>query len=368
MSRGSVSAPVWPAAWGGLLDGYIARAVIAGSLASLVVFVSLIFIFSYIEEVGDFSADYTAVDALIYVGLQVPQRAYESFPVATLIGSLMTLGGLAARSELVVMRAAGMSVLGIARSVVMAGFVLALVAAAVGEWLAPPAERLSKTVRSGGDPARLSALSPDGFWARDGDRFVQVGQATTASFLNDLAIYEFGSDKRLDRVITARTAHHEPGGWQLTGVVHTLFVDDRVVVEPVDDTFWASDIAPDLLAVVVVDPESLAMGELLTYIAYLERNALDSQRYRLALWIKVATPLATLTMLILTIPLVFGSLRSVNAGQRIFIGVMIGITFFLGNNLLNHVGLVYGLPPALSALLPTLIVLTIAVIAASRIR
>jgi lipopolysaccharide export system permease protein len=358
----------WPAAWGGLLDRYVARAVIAGSLASLVVFVSLIFIFSFIEEVGDLSADYTAFDAMLQVGLQVPQRAYESFPVATLIGSLMTLGGLAARSELVVMRAAGMSVLGVARSVVMAGLLLGLIAAAVGEWVAPPAERLAKTVRGAGDAERMSALSPDGFWARDGNQFVHVGRAPSASFLNDVAIYQFGVDKQLEQVTSARMAHYEPGGWQLTDVVHTVFDGDRVRIEPVERLFWLSEIAPDLLSVVVVDPEALSIVDLQTYIAYLERNALDSQRYRLALWIKIATPLATLTMLILTIPLVFGSLRAVNAGQRIFIGVMIGIGFFLGNNLLNHAGLVYGLPPALSALLPTLIVLVIAVYAASRIR
>ena len=63
-------------------------------------------------------------------------------------------------------------------------------------------------------------------------------------------------------------------------------------------------------------------------------------------------------MLLLTVPLVFGGVRSSGAGQRIFLGVLIGFAFILLNRLLIRVGLVYGLPPALSALLPTLLVLS----------
>ncbi|MCP1674999.1 lipopolysaccharide export system permease protein [Natronocella acetinitrilica] len=352
----------------GILDRYIARAVISGSLVALVIFVSLILIFTFVEESGDITDDYTAFIALLHVGLQAPQRAYESFPVATLIGSLMTLGGMAARSELVVMRAAGMSVLGIGRSVATAGVLLALIAVALGEWVAPPAERLSLEVKARAESGQVGALSRDGFWARDGRRFVQVGYAPSASVLETVNIYEFDEERRLAFVTSADRARYVGGEWLLEGVIVTRFVDGNVEREVRDEAPWRSDLRPEVLDVVVVDPEALSIAELWTYVSYLERNELESDRYRLAFWLKLATPLATITMLLLTIPLAFGSLRSVGAGQRIFIGVMIGIVFFLANNLLNHLGLVYGLPPVVSALLPTLVFLAIAIYTTSRVR
>lgn len=353
----------------GILDRYIARAVIGGSLVVLLVFVSLELIFAFVDESGDIGPTYTALQALLHVALTGPQRAYEAFPIATLIGSLMTLGALAARSELVVMRAAGVSVLGIGRAVVLAGLVLATLATLLGELVAPPAERLSQDIQAYARGGVVSGLSADGFWARDGRTFIQVGSAPSTRLLEDVRIYTFLDDGRLQQVVSAGRARYlQDGNWQLEAVVTDRFGERAVDSERVDTRIWESTLAPDVLDVVVVDPEALSMMELWTYIGYLERNELESERYRLALWLKVSTPLATMTMLLLTIPLVFGSLRSVSAGQRIFIGVMIGIVFYLANRMLNHLGVVYGLPPSVSAFLPTLVFLAFAIVATMRVK
>ncbi len=353
----------------GIIDRYIARAVIAGSLVVLMVFVSLEVIFSFVDESGDIDADYSALQALMHVALRAPQRAYEAFPIATLIGSLMTLGGLAARSELVVMRASGISVLGIGRAVGIAGVALALLAMLIGEYVAPPAERLAQEIRATARAGDVSALGRDGFWARDGRDFVQVGSAPSTRLLEDLRIYAFDEDKRLQQLMRAERASHVRGGtWLLQGVRIDRFSDDRVDISRSDEHRWSSSLEPEVLDVVVVEPEALSMVNLWTYVRYLERNELESDPYRLAFWLKVVTPLATLSMLLLTIPLVFGSLRSVGAGQRIFIGVMIGIAFYLSNRLLNNLGVVYGFPPVISAFVPTLVFLAVAIYLTSRVR
>ncbi len=351
-----------------ILDRYIAKAVIGGSLTVLLIIVSMELIFSFVEESGDIDEDYSAFQALLHVGLTGPQRAYEAFPIATLIGSLMTLGGMAARHELVVMRASGMSVLNIGRSVMVAGLLLALLAAAIGEWVAPPAERASLEVEAQARGGDVSMLSRDGFWARDGQRFISVGSAPSASLLEDVRIYAFDEERRMREVLTATRAAYANGGWNLHDVQRNRFVEGNVETEREQDYFWEAGLEPQVLDVVVVDPETLSMAELWTYIRYLQRNELESDRYELALWLKIGTPIATLTMLLLTIPLAFGSLRSTGAGQRIFVGVMIGIAFYLTNRLLNHLGLVYGIPPMISALLPTLICLAAAIYFTARIR
>jgi len=68
------------------------------------------------------------------------------------------------------------------------------------------------------------------------------------------------------------------------------------------------------------------------------------------------------------VPLVFGSARSSGAGQRIFLGVLIGLAFVLLNRLLTRAGIVYGLPPPLSALLPTMLIMAVGLIGILRMR
>ena len=345
-----------------LLDRYIARNVAAGALIVLLVIVSLDLLFSFLKESQDSGqGSYTVWLALLYVLLTLPYSAYQAFPFATLIGSLVGLGGLAARSELVVMRGTGISALAIARPLVITGLSLALVAMGIGEWLAPWTTRLATELQTNATGGPLSAGGEAGFWARDGNRYVHARQVPEADVLEDLQIYAF-QGARLDHITTAWRAHYDGQAWVLLAPVTTRFAaDGSIDISRAIKARYHSELKPDVLDVVVVEPETLPITELWTYSRYLEHNGLDSSRYRLAFWVKVATPLATVTMLLLTVPLVFGSLRSANMGQRIFIGVLIGIAFFLLNRLLNRAALVFGLPPLVSALGPTVLFLGIAV-------
>lgn len=349
------------------LDRYIAGTVLGGALASLFIILSLNFVFEFIEEAADIgTGDYGLGTALVYVLLSMVHRAYEAFPIATLIGALVSLGGLAARHELVAMRAAGVSVAGVARAVVLAGLALALLAAALGEWLAPPASRLAQTLRAealGGDVAAAA----DGFWVRDGERYLQVARAPERTVLEGVTVYRLDG-ARLAAITTAPRASYVGGRWQLRDAEITRFGEDGVRVERVRERALDGELAPQTLDVVVVDPATLAATELLRYVDYLQANGLESARYRLALWVKAATPLATVTMLLLTVPLVFGSQRSAGAGQQIFIGVLIGLAFFLANRFLNNAGVVYGLPPAVSALAPVLAFLALGLWGLRRVR
>ncbi len=352
-----------------LLGRYLAATVIGASLIALLILVSLEAVFAFVDESGDIGrGGYGAMQALLYIVLRMPQRAYEAFPMATLIGSLLGLGGMAARNELTVMRAVGVSIFGIARPVLLAGFALAVAAFALGEWVAPPADRWAQELRSAAMTQNVASDRLTGFWARDGRSFVQAERAISNTQLGGVRIYRFEQDQQLTELISAAYAHYDGRAWILSDVVINRFVPEGVVLDRSAELVWESELAPTVLDVVVVDPRTLSITELRTYIDYLERNGLASERYRLAFWVKIATPLATVAMLLLTVPMVFSSARATNAGQRLFIGVLIGIVFFLANRLLNQMGLVYGLPPALSALLPATAFLLVGVWGILRVR
>ena len=112
--------------------------------------------------------------------------------------------------------------------------------------------------------------------------------------------------------------------------------------------------------------ESLSARNLYEQVKYLRDNQLDSKRTELSFWQKIMSPLSTLVMLMLSLPFVFGSQRSGGAGQRIFVGILLGIVYVLVNKLLTQLALNAGFTPLVSAVLPLSIFLIIAIIGIQR--
>ena len=112
-----------------LLDRYVIRALLGGAALVLTVLIALGALFLFANQQDDIGVGtYSAIDALWFVLLNLPQQLYEFMPIGVMIGALLGLGALARGSELTVMRAAGVSVWRIAGSVAMAGVVLVAVA------------------------------------------------------------------------------------------------------------------------------------------------------------------------------------------------------------------------------------------------
>lgn len=352
----------------GILDRYIARVVLGSTLIALLVVVSLDTFFSFIGEVADIGrGNYQAIDALHYIALTIPRRVHELFPMAALLGSLMGLGALASNSELVAMRAAGYSVARVIRAVLQVGVVMLVVTTLVGEFVAPPAEQRAQALRELALHNRITFKGANGYWVRDGDRFINILQMRGPDDLKGVSAYEIGPDHRLQRATRIASARHGEDAWLLKKVQESRFTPDSVTTDNRRAAQWENLMAPEMLDVVVLEPDSMSVRDLARYVEYLEQNGLESARYRLAFWIRIAAPGAGLVMLFLAVPFVFGSLRSVGAGQRLLVGVMVGIGFQLLAQTLSHIGQVYGVPPLASAFAPILLFLGVGVWALRRV-
>ncbi|WP_018717197.1 LPS export ABC transporter permease LptG [Arhodomonas aquaeolei] len=350
------------------LSRYIGRQVILGALMALLVIVALDAVFSFINESGDVGqGGYTSLMALVYVLLQVPRSAYEMFPVATLVGALVALGGLAARSELTAMRAAGLSIGGITRAVVITGLLLAVGAVALGEWAAPAASRLGQDLRARSIGGGSAGIGDGGLWLRDGSRYIHVARVREQTQVEGVRVYRIANG-RLTRIVTAERGRYKDGRWLLSGVEVTRIGADGVRVSRPDGRVLEAELNPELLGLVALPPELLPLPELYRYIDYRTRNGLDTVRYRLAFWVKLATPLATMVMLLLAVPLVLYVRPRAGSGQQIVVGVLVGTAFMLLNRLLNQAGVIYGFPPVLSAMAPSLIFMVLAVAGLQRLR
>jgi len=370
----------------GTLDRYIGRSILLTSLLVLMTLVALASIFAFISELDDVGkGSYTVAAAAQYVFLTIPGKAYLLFAPAVLLGSLLGLGALASNSELTVMRAAGISGGRIIRAVVITGVGLMLLIALVGETIMPKAEQIAEELRLTALEKRLSVKGTRGLWLKSADRFVNIGTVLPDFTLLDVSVHRF-KDNALQMTMSAARARLQDDDWLLEEIVITLLTDSNVTTERVESMTWKSFVrrntvtspvegeqmtipelvSADVLKSISVSPESLSASNLYDQVRYLKDNQLDSRRIELAFWVKIASPLSTLVMLMLSLPFVFASQRSGGAGQKIFIGIMLGIVYVLLNRLLTQLALANGLSPALSALLPLLCFLIVAIIGIKR--
>lgn len=340
-----------------LIDRYIFKVVIGTALTALLMLLALETFFTFLAELEDLGVGhYGVAEILKYVLLILPGLAYQTFPMALLLGGLLGMGMLASGNELVVMRAAGLSVSRLVWATLKVGLLLGLVAMALSEFLAPPMERSAQELRSTAKSSNIVIREGRGFWAKDGAYFIQVRAVLPEARLADIYVYEMGKESELKSVTRAQSARYQDGQWILEGVNRSLLQSDRVITDHLDSLIIEeSVINPDMLEVLAADPEDLAMRDLLTYIDYLKSNGLEAKEYQLAFWSKMFTPFSNIAMLFVAMPFVFGSQRQIGMGQRLLIGICLGLLFFLGNRLLGNLVLLYGYPPWLGASLPTLL-------------
>jgi len=178
--------------------------------------------------------------------------------------------------------------------------------------------------------------------------------------LFDVQLYFFNKRMELERALLARKAIYQKDSWLLTNVSKTQFLGERTQVTVMNKYIWDTDLTPKKLEVVLSDPDKMSMRDVYNYINYLEVNDQDASRYWLTFWRKAVLPFTVVVMMLLSVSFIFGGLRTVTMGTRLIFGIASGFTFHVSGELFGPASLVFGLPPALGALLPSLLVLAVA--------
>ncbi len=352
-----------------IIERYLAVAAARATLLVLIMLLALIGFISLTTELQDVGkGNFQVADAFLVVVAQWPRNAFDAFPIAALLGGMMGLGALAKHSELVAVRAAGVGRRRLGVSMLLAGAVFAVAAAALGEFVMPPAERFADDYADELKRDRTSLSGLSGSWLRDGDRVFNVLQVETLERLGGVYIYRFDDAGRLDSVAFARRAEvGQDRTWTLEDVRLTRF-GERIEIEELSRMDLLTGIDPSVMAVSVIDTNSMSIPMLREYIRYLEVNDLQAGRYEMAMWQRLANIAAVPAMLLLALPFVFGPLRSGGNSARFVVGFLIGILYVLGKGALADGGQVYGAPAWLSAWFPVAVILGAALIGMSRIR
>ncbi len=353
----------------GVLSGYLMRTILASTMLVLMVLLALATLFEFIGELDNKMGDYGISQALLYSILRLPQVAFQMLPMATLIGALLGLGGLASNSELIVMRSAGLSVGKLSGMVAITGVVIMVITALIGEYIGPPLDYFARTMRNEARFQQDGRNSGNPAWVKDGQVILHLERVNSDFEFGGIYMFRFNDDNSLRSIARAENAGIDDSDkWILENFRETRFLDDGVQVVESSREVQSFDLSGDMLGITLVKPISLSVKGLLSYISYLKKNNLSSIRYETELWSRIATTVTVVIMPILALSFVFGSLRVSGSGGRIMIGVMIGLGYYLASEMVANSGQVYDLNPALVTWLPSLALLAVTVFSIHRIR
>lgn len=341
-----------------VLDRYIAKAVVTGCLMACFIMLSIFAFVDYVSQLNSVgTGDYGALQAAVFVLLRLPQRLYDLSPSILLLGGILSLGAMAANSELIVMRASGISTMRITRSVLQTGFVIAILVALLGEYIVPSATRTATAYRAQAIEKKLIVGSTNDIWARDGNRYVNVKQILPDHQLRNIYVYELDDNQQLSAMIYAEHAQYQDEEWVLDNIKRSQISPDGITTSFEKQLKLKRLILLELFTVLELRSKDMSATELLTYSQYLQDNKLDDGEYKLAFWIKIFTPFTCLAMLLIAMPIVFStSPRSGGVGQRLMLALFIGVVYFVVNRSINHLGLALNVAPVLSAAIPLLLV------------
>lgn len=336
------------------LDGYIGRTVALAIAAVLLVILGLDVIFAIVDQLGELEGSYQFADALEYVAWTLPDRIYDQLGFSALVGCMVGLGTLAGTSELTVMRASGVSIGRIAWAVMKPVILLIALGMALAEYVIPLTNQQAENRKSIA-LGELDAVGLErGLWLKDGGEFVHFNAALPGGELFGITRYRFDSERQLDRVIFSERGRYSGGQWTLESSRATTFTPERAESTEEAESVWHTDISPELFSLVVPLPSDLSPRNLWSYGQFLDRKGEDSGRYWLEFWKKLLQPLTIASLVMVAISFIFGPLREVTTGLRVFTGVIVGIVFQTLQDMLGPSSLVFGFSPFIAVLLPIL--------------
>lgn len=364
-----------------ILQRYFAREIFR---AVLFVMLALLCLFSFFDLLIELQSlnqgNYRLSNALQYVLLGMPGYLYEFMPIAVLIGTIYVMAQFASNSEFTIMRAASLSSTQAGWLLFKIGLGFIVITFLFGEFLAPAATRQAKKIKAAALGTSLSQEFRTGLWTKDlirenglngkviGTRILNVKEVTPNRQLVGVKLFEFDDNFNMNREIIAQ--HGEYVGknvWRLVEVTDTTFPKTlsstevlTVHSEKMPTKEIISEVTPNILSVLFLDPDRMSMLDLAAFTRHLAENKQDNERYEIALWKKITYPFAVLVMMALALPFAYLHARSGGVSFKIFTGIMIGMGFYLFNSLFSHLGLLNTWPAPVTAIVPSLVFLGLA--------
>ncbi len=352
----------------------IYRDIISSISFVAIAFLALFFFFDLLDEMGNVGRSvggvtYTIWHALFSVALGLPKHLYELLPIAVLIGSIFVMARFAQSSEFTIMRTSGLGPWLALRTMLTLGAGFVVLTVAVGDYVAPAAERLGMVVKAR-YLGQVSTTGSTGAWLKEKNAgntlAVNVRAVSADGALTGVRIFEFDDQGRMVLQIHADSGQVSESDdmWQLSNASKATFSyasndtsahNTQLQRETTAQLLWPTRITSEMLIAAVHKPDRMPTLELLQFTQHLKSNDQSAQKYEIEFWRKVFYPLSCLVMVVLALPFAYLHFRSGGITGYVFGGVMAGISFFLLNNVFGYAGNLQNWSPIITAAAPGLI-------------
>ncbi len=352
-----------------LLDRYIRREVIWATLFVSLVLIAIQSFLMFMQQLHDLGQEqYGLFQVFMYVPMQMPTQFYQLFPIAGFLGCLIGLGRLAQSSQLIVMRASGVSIARIAWSVIKTAVLMIIVVTVIGEGLGPIWQQKSELMRQ----LALHTISSTGLvqsvWLREDNVFTHIQQIETDTKISGLTRYHFNAQGLMQKATYADAGKLINDQWELQNLKTTDFHKHHTTSYAQSQAHLKLLLNPNLQVQMEMGLTEQSITDLYHTIQYRQSIGLSANQLIFSLWQRIFQPLTSLIMISLGVLFVFGALRSSSMGSRVLMGVILGFGFYMLNQLFGPISLVYQFPPILAAATPTLIFLVIFLALLGRVR
>ena len=352
-----------------ILDHYIRSSVIWGISLVVLVLLGIETFIDFISELPSIGvANYNILSVFVFVGMHLPSDFYQLFPIAGFIGSLVGLGRLATTSELIIMRAAGVSIARIGWAVVKTALLMLVFITIVGEWLAPTWQYQAGVFKEKQMKRKIDPWASEGLWLHQGQTFIYVGGIVSGKKIQDISRFDFDKQDHLLSALTAQSGVLQNGSWQLSQVSLTRLTPTQATTKHYNSLPLGFEFQPELLQKKTqLETDQQTITALWDNIQYRRQAGLLATELESAFWGRVLQPFTTVIMICLGVPFIFGSLRSASMSARILTGIIVGFIFYMLNQFIGPIALVYQWPAWIAGVLPTLLFLLIYAALLSRI-
>jgi len=341
------------------MSHYIGRHVLIAMVIVIIVLTALNGLFTLLSEISNLRMHYQLPQAIVYIAMSLPNMALQVLPVSALIGCIIGLGALANHSELVVMRASGLSLFRICWFVIKPALLLIVVGMLVGEYIVPHLQSYADTQRST-ERSYNGTYSEGGLWWRDGNDYIYIGEVKN-NILKNVDLLLFNDQHQIQKTVHAERVIKKGTGWELQNATSVIYSLSNMKKTFNKTQQWDIHLDNKLLKMAATAPENLSISSLISYVYYMDSQHLDSRLYQLSLYNKIFEPLAVISLLLIGASFIFGPLRSVTMGYRLFMGVATGVLFMLLQSLMAPASIVFNFPPFLAVLFPIILCLAIAI-------
>ena len=349
-------------------------------------FLALFFFFDLVDELQylgktnglSFANNvYQIRHALLYVALLVPNHLYELLPISVLIGTIFVMARLAQSSEYTILRTSGLDPWRALKLLLGLGLFFVILSFLVGDYVAPASERAAQLLKA--RYQNITTVGQTGAWLKEKQAYntyvANIKKLSSNNEMLGVQIFEFNNKGLIVASIRADSATfgRDDDSWNLNNATRSEFMlpsanknaltvgkSSAEVNRKVMASFrWPTEITPEMVSVALLKPDRMATLDLFNYIRHIDANGQTAQRYEIEFWKKVFYPLSCLVMVMLALPFAYLHFRSGGVAAYVFAGVMIGISFFLLNNVFGYIGNLRNWQPWLAAAGPGLFYMTI---------